>query len=217
MGTLGHNRQKISLLETGTAKPIYIMSTLNYSWNVRGTLNGNFVGASGTTASVDGVAEVHGTAGEGHKVNPCEKYPFHMTRHWYGEDGAHIWSHHNVTGAEGAWAGDIACVGEYFKPMGPICQGKIIGQFPSHWVATKRSDREVDVHGIVTLKVEGGGSYTAHVHEYMKFWEPCVPINRHFWKVHYLEADYHPTHWYHKEKAICDPNWNWGATGTEKM
>merc|ERR1712142_68138 len=24
----------------------------------------------------------------GHKVNPCEKYPFHMTRHWYGEDGA---------------------------------------------------------------------------------------------------------------------------------
>merc|ERR1711931_441108 len=95
MGTLGHNRQKISLFEHGTAKPIYIMSTLNYSWNVRGTLNGNFVGASGTTASVDGVAEVHGTAGEGapfdhsswiwagmahyglgwmkggHKVNPC--------------------------------------------------------------------------------------------------------------------------------------------------
>merc|ERR1712042_384477 len=92
-------------------KPTDTMSTLNYSWNVRGTLNGNFVGASGTTASVDGVAEVHGTAGEGapfdhsswiwagmahyglgwmkggHKVNPCEKYPFHMTRHWYGEDG----------------------------------------------------------------------------------------------------------------------------------
>merc|ERR1712137_399923 len=203
MGTLGHNRQKISLLETGTAKPIYIMSTLNYSWNVRGTLNGNFVGASGTTASVDGVAEVHGTAGEGapfdhsswiwagmahyglgwmkggHKVNPCEKYPFHMTRHWYGEDGAHIWSHHNVTGAEGAWAGDIACVGEYFQPMGPICQGKIVGQYPSHWVATKRSDREVDVHGIVTLKVDGGATYTAHVHEYMKFWEPCVTFNRH--------------------------------------
>merc|ERR1712033_72818 len=116
MGTLGHNRQKISLFEHGTAKPIYIMSTLNYSWNVRGTLNGNFVGASGTTASVDGVAEVHGTAGEGapfdhsswiwagmahyglgwmkggHKVNPCEKYPFHMTRHWYGEDGAHFFT-----------------------------------------------------------------------------------------------------------------------------
>merc|ERR1712066_986263 len=61
------------------------------------------------------------------------------------------------------------------------------------------------------------GTYTAHVHEYIKFWEPCVTINRHFWKVHYLEAEYYPTHWYHKEKAICDPNWNWGATGTEKM
>merc|ERR1711931_467845 len=84
-------------------KPTDTMSTLNYSWNVRGTLNGNFVGASGTTASVDGVAEVHGTAGEGapfdhsswiwagmahyglgwmkggHKVNPCEKYPYHIT------------------------------------------------------------------------------------------------------------------------------------------
>ena len=41
------------------------LATQNYSWNVRGTFNGNFVGASGTTASVDGVAEVHGTAGEG--------------------------------------------------------------------------------------------------------------------------------------------------------
>merc|ERR1712142_1101331 len=104
-------------------KPTDTMSTLTYTWNGRGTLNGNFIGASGTTASVDGVADVNGTAGMahyglgwmkgGHKVNPCEKYPFHMTRHWYGEDGAHIWSHHNVTGAEGAWAGDIACVGEY--------------------------------------------------------------------------------------------------------
>merc|ERR1719495_2773955 len=70
----------------------------------------------GSTASVDGIADVHGTAGEGapfnhstwiwgglshyglgymkggHKVNPCEKCPYHMTRHWYGEDGAHIWS-----------------------------------------------------------------------------------------------------------------------------
>merc|ERR1712033_11060 len=42
-----------------------IMSTLSYTWNVRGTLNGNFIGASGTTASVDGVADVNGTAGEG--------------------------------------------------------------------------------------------------------------------------------------------------------
>ena len=32
---------------------------------MRGTFNGDFIGASGTTASVDGVAEVHGTAGEG--------------------------------------------------------------------------------------------------------------------------------------------------------
>merc|ERR1712121_295827 len=218
-----------------------IMSTLNYAWNVRGTLNGDFMSASGTTASVDGIADVHGTAGEGapfnhstwiwgglghyglawfqggHKENPTEKYPFHMTRHWYGEDGSHIWSSHTVTGAEGAWAGDIACVAEHFVPGGPILGGYIRGQWPSHWVATKRSDREVDVHGIVTLKVEGGGTYTAHVHEYIKFWEPCVTINRHFWKVHYLEAEYYPTHWYHKEKAICDPNWNWGATGTEKM
>jgi len=41
------------------------MSTLTYSWNVRGTLNGDFMSASGTTASVDGVADVNGTAGEG--------------------------------------------------------------------------------------------------------------------------------------------------------
>merc|ERR1711970_1518789 len=179
-----------------------IMSTLNYAWNVRGTLNGDFMSASGTTASVDCIADVHGTAGEGapfnhstwiwgglghyglawfqggHKDNPTEKYPFHMTRHWYGEDGSHIWSSHTVTGAEGAWAGDIACVAEHFVPGGPILGGYIRGQWPSHWVATKRSDREVDVHGIVTLKVEGGGTYTAHVHEYIKFWEPCVTINR---------------------------------------
>merc|ERR1712142_1139551 len=75
------------------------MSTLSYSWNVRGTLNGDFMSASGTTASIDGVADVNGIAGEGapfnhsswiwggmghyglgfmkggHKVNPCEKYP----------------------------------------------------------------------------------------------------------------------------------------------
>merc|ERR1712142_335328 len=217
-----------------------IMSTLNYSWNVRGTLNGDFMSASGTTASIDGVADVHGTAGEGapfnhstwiwggmahyglawmkdgHKVNPCEKYPYHMTRHWYGEDGSHIWSSHTITGAEGAWAGDIACIAEHFVPKGPILGGYIRGQYPSHWVASKRSDREVDVHGIVTLMVKGGGTYTAHVHEYIKFWEPCVTINRHYWKLEYLEAEYYPTHWYHKEKAIVDPNWNWGAS-KEKM
>merc|ERR1711931_456496 len=149
-------------------KPTDTMSSLTYTWNVRGTLNGNFIGASGTTASVDGVADVNGTAGEGapfdhsswiwagmahyglgwmkggHKVNPCEKYPYHMTRHWYGEDGAHIWSHHNVTGAEGAWAGDIACVGEYFQPKGPICQGKIVGQFPSTgWPPREATERSM--------------------------------------------------------------------------
>merc|ERR1712133_182897 len=83
-----------------------------------------------------------------------------MTRHWRGEDGAHIWSSHHVTGAEGAWSG------------------------------------EVDVWGTVTLKVEGGGTYTAYVHEYMQFYEPCVTINRHYWN--------------HKEAAIVDPNWTWG-------
>jgi len=212
------------------------MSTLSYAWNVRGTLNGDFLSASGNTASVDGVAEVNGTVGEGapldhstwiwgglghyglaymkggHVENPCEKYPYHMTRHWRGEDGAHIWSSHSITGAEGAWAGDVACVADKFQPKGPILKGKVRGQYPSHWIATARSDKEVDVHGLVTLKLEGGATYTAHVYEYIKFWEPCVKIKRHFWKLEYLEAEYHPTHWYHKEKAIVDPNWNWGPT-----
>merc|ERR1711942_329735 len=211
-----------------------IMSTLGYSWNVHGTFNGDFMSASGTTASVDGIAEVHGTAGEGapfnhsswiwggfghyglgyikggHKENPTEKYPFHMTRHWRGEDGAHIWSSHHVTGAEGAWSGDVDVIAEYFKPEGPIMKGLIRGQYPSHWIATKRSDTEVDVWGTVTLKVEGGGTYTAYVHEYMKFYEPCVKINRHYWKLEYLAAEYYPDHWYHKEAAVVDPNWTWG-------
>merc|ERR1711942_542515 len=145
------------------------MSTLSYAWNVHGTFNGDFMSASGTTASVDGIAEVHGTAGEGapfnhsswiwggfghyglgyikggHKETPTENYPFHMTRHWRGEDGAHIWSSHHVTGAEGAWAGDVDVVAEYFQPEGPICKGLIRGQYPSHWVATKRSDKEAAV------------------------------------------------------------------------
>merc|ERR1711872_555776 len=211
-----------------------IMSTLSYAWNVHGTFNGEFMSASGTTASVDGIAEVHGTAGEGgpfnhsswiwggfghyglgyikggHKENPTEKYPFHMTRHWRGEDGAHIWSSHHVTGAEGARAGDVDVVAEYFQPEGPIMKGLINGQYPSHWIATKRSDKEVDVWGTVTLKVEGGGTYTAYVHEYMQFYEPCVTINRHYWKLEYLAAEYYPDHWYHKEAAVVDPNWTWG-------
>merc|ERR1712198_612271 len=153
-----------------------IMSTLSYAWNVHGTFNGEFMSASGTTASVDGIAEVHGTAGEGgpfnhsswiwggfghyglgyikggHKENPTEKYPFHMTRHWRGEDGAHIWSSHHVTGAEGAWSSDVDVIAEYFQPEGPIMKGLINGQYPSHWIATKRSDKEVDVWAPSPLK-----------------------------------------------------------------
>merc|ERR1712198_604256 len=91
-----------------------------------------------------------------------------------------------------------------------IMKGLINGQYPSHWIATKRSDKEVDVWGTVTLKVEGGGTYTAYVHEYMQFYEPCVTINRHYWKLEYLAAEYYPTHWYHKEAAVVDPNWTWG-------
>jgi len=212
-------------------------SSLSYAWNVHGTFNGDFISASGTTTSLDGIADVYGNAGEGapfkhsswiwggfghyglgyikggHKENPTEKYPYHMTRHWRGEDGSHIWSSHHVTGAEGAWSGDVDMVAEGFQPKGPIMQGLIIGQWPSHWVATKRSDKEVDVWGTVSLKVEGGGIYTAYVHEYMRFYEPIVTINRHYWKLEYLEAEYYPDHWYHKESAVVDPNWTWGKIG----
>ena len=87
------------------------------------------------------------------------------------------------SGAEGAWSGDVDVVAEYFQPEGPIMKGLIRGQYPSHWIATKRSDKEVDVWGTVTLKVKGGGTYTAYVHEYMQFYEPCVKINRHYWLV----------------------------------
>merc|ERR1712142_1450108 len=156
------------------------MSTLNYAWNVRGTFNGDFIGASGTTASIDGVADVNGTAGEGapfnhsswiwggmghyglgfmkggHKVNPCEKYPYHMTRHWYGEDGAHIWSSHNISGAEGAWAGDIACVGENFQPKGPILQGKVIGQYPS------KGDSHIWYRAAFQLELNNGSYYSGY-------------------------------------------------------
>merc|ERR1719219_1897622 len=129
---------------------------------------------------------------DGDTPNPCEKYAHHVTRHWRGEDGAHIWSSNQVTGAEGTWVGDIKCIGERFQPKGPIMQGKVRGQYPSHWIATARSDKEVDVHGLVTLKLEGGGTYTAHVHEYIKFYEPCVKINRHYWKLKIMEGEYSP-------------------------
>merc|ERR1712002_670819 len=95
MGTI----KKRFFRESRKTESTSIMSTLSYTWNVRGTVNGDFMSASGTTASVDGVAEVHGTVGEGaplahstwiwggmahyglgfieggHKENPCEKYP----------------------------------------------------------------------------------------------------------------------------------------------
>merc|ERR1711931_539402 len=140
------------------------------------------IGVDFLTDSKDGIATAHGTVGDGgpfkhsvwhwggfshfglgwfkdgNKENPCEKYPFNVMRNWWGEDGAHIWSSNTVTGAEGAWAGEIKCVAEYFKKGSAIMEGKIVGQYPSHWVATKRSDKEIDVRGLVTLKVEGGGT-----------------------------------------------------------
>ena len=29
-------------------------------------------------------------------------------------------------------------------------------------------------------------------------------------QLEYLEAEYYPDHWYHKEAAVVDPNWTWG-------
>ena len=62
-------------------------------------------------------------------------------------------------------------------------QNKIIGQFPSLWVATKRTDKDMDIHGLVTFKLVHGDTYNIYVHELVKFWEPCVKIKRQFWKV----------------------------------
>jgi len=106
--------------------------------------------------------------------------------------------------------GDIKVLANDFRLKGPIMEGKVSGQFPSHWIATARSDREVDVHGLVTLKLKDGSTYTAHVHDYIKFWEPCVKIKRHYWKLEIMEGEYFPTHWWHKQHAIVDVNWNWG-------
>merc|ERR1711990_555812 len=143
--------------------------------------------------------------------NPCETHPHHVTRHWRGEDGAHLWSSNTVScrhlnqskrGAEGAWTGDITCVGERFQPKNPIMRGEVRGQDPSHWIATARSDREIDVHGLVNLKLEGGGNYAARVHEYIQFEEPCVKFDRLYWKLEILGGEYLPTHWWHKESAV---------------
>ena len=29
-------------------------------------------------------------------------------------------------------------------------------------------------------------------------------------QLEYLEAEYYPDHWYHKEAAVVDPNWTFG-------
>ena len=29
-------------------------------------------------------------------------------------------------------------------------------------------------------------------------------------QLEYLAAEYYPTHWYHKESAVVDPNWTFG-------
>ena len=34
-------------------------------------------------------------------------------------------------------------------------------------------------------------------------------------QLEYLEAEYYPDHWYHKEVAVVDPNWTFGKV-TEK-
>ena len=34
-------------------------------------------------------------------------------------------------------------------------------------------------------------------------------------QLEYLEAEYYPDHWYHKEAAVVDPNWTFGNV-TEK-
>lgn len=203
---------------------------------LHGTFNGNFVGFSAHgSGEGEGVSEWKATVTEGtfdHSTwiwgqflhygfaympdgkikNPTESLGHRMTRHWRGEDGAHIWASYIVTGSEGAWSGDVHCVAEHFDEFGPIMKKKLTGVWPSHWVATKRSDREVDVHGLITYMVEGGGSYTAHVHDEVVFGEPCVQLTRHYWKLEYPESEYHDDRWWHKETAFVDSLWNFGPT-----
>jgi len=204
--------------------------------HLHGTFNGDFLDVTAHGAGEgDGVANWTGNVGdgdfdhstwiwghflhygfaympEGKVANPTDKYGHKMTRHWYGEDGAHMWASCNVKGAEGAWAGDYHVVAEHFGKYGPIMKKQLRGQFPSHWVATKRSDTKVDVHGLITYKVEGGATYTAHVHDEVTFFEPVVELTRHYWKVEYPEGEYFKDHFYHKEIAIADACWNFGNT-----
>jgi len=205
------------------------------AFTLRGTLNGESLSASGRAEGVDGVAEVSAAVDDriewrhstwiwgtfahfglaffpdGKVKNPCETHSHHVTRNWRGEDGAHIWSSQVVKGAEGERHCDIQCAGESFDIQGPILSRKIVSQMPSHWVATARTDREIDVHGIVTYQLEGGSSYTVHIHDLIAFEEPCVQLTRHYWKLEIADGEYHPDHWWHKEIAVVDACWNYGT------
>ena len=36
-------------------------------------------------------------------------------------------------------------------------------------------------------------------------------------QLEYLAAEYYPDHWYHKEAAVVDPNWTWGAITDKRV
>jgi len=208
------------------------MSAGSYTYHWTGTLNGEFISGNGATTWKDGEADTKGAIGEGAPLkvntwafnwlfhygfaympgveNPTEKYAHHVTSHWWGEDGSHIWAKNKVTGAEGAWDGDIHLVAEHFVPNGALWGDKVKGYWPSHWVASARGDKDVDVHGVVTFKMAEGATYTAHVHHWVQFYEPCVKLTRHYWKIEIPESGYWADNWYHKEIAICDTTWNFG-------
>jgi len=216
------------------------MSAGTYAYSVRGTVNGEFLSIAGNTTWKDGVADTSATVGEGAPLkvnswvwgwfshygfafmpdgaveNPCDKYAHHVTSHWRGEDGSHIWAKNKVDGAEGSWAGDVHCVAEHFVEGGALWGGKVKGQWPSHWTATARSDKEVDVHGVVSFKMEGGGTYTAHVHHWVQFYVPVVKLTRHYWKLDIVDCGYYADNWWHKEIAVADATWNYG-TPKDKM
>merc|ERR1711921_42911 len=217
------------LLETSRrAEPAAeIMSTLNYAWNVRGTLNGDFISASGTTASVDGVADVHGTAGEGspfnhsswiwggmahyglgymkggHKVNPCEKYPYHMTRHWRGEDGAHIWSSHTINKK-------IVLVGSGFeKGSLMLWDGNkekgnwIVRSWPQYAVAVPKGDDHIWYRSTFQFELNDGKFYSGYwemdVHCRKKIQMPAPYVVK-FWDETW-DSDAYNWHFYEREEV----------------
>jgi len=208
------------------------------AFTLRGSLNGEFLSASGRIEGIDGVAEVsavvaeqkqlthstwiwgsftRGALGfipEGKLRNPCELYPHRMTRQWKGEDGASISSKHNVSVVNGSLISEIHCLGETFDSQGPVMTRKIVGQFPSHWVTTAKSDKEIDVYGIITYQLDGGSTYVVHIHDLIIFDDPCilVGLTRLYWKLEVADGEYHPDHWWHKEIAVIDPCWNFGPS-----